>query len=407
LLVHLFFSVAKTIMTAASLVQPLYSILARFEGDSPQVVAPTSDKTKDALTWPNGARLDVELTKAASPYVSFSRWSSANVTLCVANKALRESITGSIEQAVEHVERIAVWVHHCAVLGQATPAAPWSAQPKAELFHAVLAPTVAPAQDQMQQLMAWMSQLRTEEKSNKSTAVPVTAMPPREFYELERTSDDPVYAAYKLGRAADGAMSMLSWSLRNAITKKIAWAIPDPHTLAYIVERAPRILEIGAGSGYWARRLHDLGADVTAIDDASDGHCQQVLGAFHPVTKAEGTAWLEAHRGEYDDHALFFCWPRSSVMMARCAGVDDKEVRASEDEDDTSVAATASPPPQIKLDPAWKGKWVFVIGEGGGGCTGALDSYMDAHEDEWEAFSLAIPCWWGIHDSLQAYRRRS
>jgi hypothetical protein len=206
-----------------------------------------------------------------------------------------------------------------------------------------------------------------------------------------------------------------SWTLRTALRKQVTWAIPDPHThtLAFIMKRAPRILEIGAGSGYWARRLSDLGAIVTAIDDVSDGSCQQTLDKFYPVTKAEGAAWLGTHRGQYDDHALFFCWPRSSAMMERCVGLLSAFKEGDKEKKNAAAAVEASSPkdvhetlPAITDGALWKGQWVFVIGEGEDGCTGSLDSYMVDHENEWEAYSHDIPCWWGVHDSLQAYRRR-
>jgi hypothetical protein len=162
----------------------------------------------------------------------------------------------------------------------------------------------------------------------------------------------------------------------------------------------------------------DLGADVTAIDNASDddrtgddddeGAAESVRNTFYPVIKAEGMAWLTQHRGEYDDHALFFCWPYSSTLMEQCVGGGGGASKQHTQSAAAAAAATAASTDDDSegVDAPWKGQWIFVIGEGEGGCTGSLDAYMEAREEEWESFWHEMPCWWGIHDSLRAFRRR-
>lgn len=58
---------------------------------------------------------------------------------------------------------------------------------------------------------------------------------------------------------------------KRVSTQRYAFAIPDDRAVSAIVRHAPKIVEVGAGTGYWARQLADAGADVVAYDHTPQG----------------------------------------------------------------------------------------------------------------------------------------
>lgn len=83
----------------------------------------------------------------------------------------------------------------------------------------------------------------------------------------------------------------------NALRTNFAWAIPTSAVLNRICDVGP-LIELGAGNGYWARLLRDLGADVVAYDLALPES---------PWTRVEkGDAGVLA---QHRDRTLFFSWP--------------------------------------------------------------------------------------------------
>ena len=65
--------------------------------------------------------------------------------------------------------------------------------------------------------------------------------------------------------------------------------------LAAILARDTRILELGAGSGFWARALRARGADVVALDPAPRGP-GVIAGSHHDAAS-------------YPGRSLLICWP--------------------------------------------------------------------------------------------------
>jgi hypothetical protein len=53
--------------------------------------------------------------------------------------------------------------------------------------------------------------------------------------------------------------------LGEPLCRKYSWAIPDERALNILGKFAP-LIEIGAGSGFWARLLRDRGFDILAFD---------------------------------------------------------------------------------------------------------------------------------------------
>ena len=60
--------------------------------------------------------------------------------------------------------------------------------------------------------------------------------------------------------------------LRDELVKKYAWAVPTEASIEAIAALGP-IVEVGAGTGYWAWLLRQVGATVEAYDVApGDNH---------------------------------------------------------------------------------------------------------------------------------------
>jgi len=174
---------------------------------------------------------------------------------------------------------------------------------------------------------------------------------------------------------------------RDELTTRYAWAIPDPASLAFIAEHANgRIVEIGAGTGYWAWQLSQLGVDVVAYDrnppDRGGNHWHSPRGADGNPSKQPMPVFFPVRRGgapqaaRHPDRTLLLCWPPYTSTVARRA------LRA------------------------YSGQRIIFIGEGWGGCT-ADDAFFRALERGWvEVVAHRLVQWSGIHDWATVYDRK-
>ena len=180
------------------------------------------------------------------------------------------------------------------------------------------------------------------------------------------------------------------WGIRRDLTRRYAWAIPTDRAIAAIADWSP-IIEIGAGTGYWANLIAsrhaplpivrravtlsgtiDLPRGVVVVTyDIRPGHNAWVdADCYHPVAIGN---WKMVRR--HQDHALMLCWP----PMSRLA---EKTLRA------------------------YRGNRLIYIGEPEGGCC-ATDRFFAEIAARWrEVQTIALPQWWGLHDALWFYERR-
>jgi hypothetical protein len=101
------------------------------------------------------------------------------------------------------------------------------------------------------------------------------------------------------------------------LARRYSYVFPDSHLLTALCELGP-LVEMGAGTGYWAFKLRSIGADIVAFDQAPpDGDRPN---RYHPrtptwteVLQADQTA-LPAH----SDRALFLCWPPLFSSLGDC-----------------------------------------------------------------------------------------
>jgi hypothetical protein len=166
------------------------------------------------------------------------------------------------------------------------------------------------------------------------------------------------------------------WKAREKFTILYSWAIPNESALEAIAELNQPIIEIGAGTGYWASLLSQMGVDIICFDEKPPG--ENVNNSYrHKVTYHDVMEGGPDKVKEYSNRALFLCWaPYDTSMAYDCLN-------------------------------NYSGDTVIFIGEGIGGCT-ADDSFFEKVNAEFEENQrIRIPQWDGIHDRLTIYRRKS
>lgn len=171
--------------------------------------------------------------------------------------------------------------------------------------------------------------------------------------------------------------------------EKYSWAIPDSASVAFVAEwLGPKAVEMGAGTGYWAWQLSQLGVDMLCYDlfppdqdtrnhyhsprvSHSGDFSYELREVYHPIQRG-GPSDLAQHR----ERTLFLCWPPYAEEMAfHCLNT-------------------------------YSGKRLVYIGESEGGCT-ADDAFFKVLHEEWNEVASHKPVQWdGIHDYIEVYERR-
>jgi hypothetical protein len=101
------------------------------------------------------------------------------------------------------------------------------------------------------------------------------------------------------------------------LARRYSYVFPDSHLLTALCELGP-LVEMGAGTGYWAFKLRSIGADIVAFDQAPpDGDRPN---RYHPRTPT----WTEVLQADqaalpaHYDRALFLCWPPLFSSLGEC-----------------------------------------------------------------------------------------
>ena len=170
--------------------------------------------------------------------------------------------------------------------------------------------------------------------------------------------------------------NMRSYERRHELVAKYSWAIPNQEAIDALVQHSP-IVELGAGTGYWASLVAAAGGEIVCFDNRTfpgkeEGvWLYQDQPSYYPV--AEGD---ESVLSAYPQHSLLLCWPNYHSSFASDA---------------------------LK---AFQGQTVLFIGENEGGCTGdqAFFDLLDAQFEFVE--SVNIPQYYGIRDGLMIFRRK-
>lgn len=160
---------------------------------------------------------------------------------------------------------------------------------------------------------------------------------------------------------------------RHGLVTTHSWAVPTKQAIDQIVKHSPAgVVEIGAGTGYWARLLRARGLFVQAYDEAPHDNAQ-AKGKWSPVEKGgpeKAALWPSL--------TLLLCWPPYNTPMA------------------------------FECLVAYKGDTLVYVGEGPGMATGdaAFHEELEDHWIELEDEYVSIPRWTGIRDGLFVYRRK-
>ncbi len=174
-------------------------------------------------------------------------------------------------------------------------------------------------------------------------------------------------------RPSDSSFSTLGHHCRTAIIPTFGFAVPDERAIRTIASLGP-VVEMGAGRGYWAWCLKQVGCDIIAYnEDVPPQWGEFALHdyLYHPVEV--GTPEILREHG---DRTLLLVWPPYDEPMASDCLRN------------------------------WTGKYVCYVGEGYGDCTGD-DTY---HETLDRCFTLVdhfpLSTWPGVHDSFFLYKRK-
>lgn len=161
------------------------------------------------------------------------------------------------------------------------------------------------------------------------------------------------------------------YSLRMALVRKFSWSVPDDFSLDLIASLKMPIVEIGAGTGYWGWIFRQMGIECHLYDKKP--------GVNHYVNHlwTEITTGDESCAANHPNSALFLCWPVYEDPMA------------------------------FNALSQYRGDTVIYVGEPASGCCGD-DNFFALLNEKFieESFDRKIS-YYGIHDRIVIYRRKS
>ncbi|TMB41280.1 MAG: hypothetical protein E6J53_10650 [Chloroflexi bacterium] len=186
--------------------------------------------------------------------------------------------------------------------------------------------------------------------------------------------------------------------IRSHLVRKYAFGVPDESALAAIARYAP-IVEIGAGTGYWARCLRERGVDVIAYDELGEqwrtwfrpsilqdleiSRGVRALVLQPDPTRSDPLVWTELVKGtpqvlaEHPERTLLLCWPDL------WSGFDEAALLEH------------------------RGKYVVLVGELGSRGPGS-EGFRRLLGQAWQPIEeVHVPRWLDSDDRLVVYQRRT
>lgn len=171
---------------------------------------------------------------------------------------------------------------------------------------------------------------------------------------------------------APGTMEM------NRILNVITYAIPTLPSLLAMVDTHNKIAEVGAGSGYIASLLAELGADVLCCDVDVEKHQGKLA---YKVEEMDGREFIRKHDG-FLDRALLICW---------------------------GYFKNGIPEQYEEMIQLFKGDYLYIIGEQRADlATFCLAMCEDEVQDQWERIGVYdLPAMedYMLYDQLVIYKR--
>jgi hypothetical protein len=101
------------------------------------------------------------------------------------------------------------------------------------------------------------------------------------------------------------------------LAQRYAYVVPASSVLDLLAELGP-LVEMGAGTGYWASKLRSAGVDVIAFDQAPVD--AERTNRYHPSARP----WADVSQGDqtiltrHADRGLFLCWPPLFSSLGDC-----------------------------------------------------------------------------------------
>lgn len=166
-----------------------------------------------------------------------------------------------------------------------------------------------------------------------------------------------------------------------------AYAVPSPMTLEWIKREVGnrKVIEIGAGRGYWANEMFKLGIKITAYDIKPP---DQSLNESFSTSSSQTSVWHKVHtssdQGEVFEDAkdcvLFLCWPPGWENDMASQALKKFEERG--------------------------GTRLIYIGEPKGGKT-ADSEFFSILSAKWRLYSVdqKFVSWWNLDDQAQTWIR--
>lgn len=166
--------------------------------------------------------------------------------------------------------------------------------------------------------------------------------------------------------------SFRNYEVRNTFINKFGFCILTDEIAKTVATYGP-LIEIGAGSGYWAHEIRCAGGDIIATDPGTGSYAGNG-GWKNPWIEIERIGGVEAVT-KYPERNLLTVWPDYSGAWA------------------------------YETLCAFKGSTVLYAGENRG-CTADDDfhDFLEKHFEEIEVIN--VPQFNGIHDYLGIWRRR-
>lgn len=182
--------------------------------------------------------------------------------------------------------------------------------------------------------------------------------------------------------------------LRRRCVEAWSWAVPNEPAV-HAIAGLGRVVEMGAGTGYWSRLLRQRGVDVVAYDRAPGVGCTWYRdGGLGPVQHTEVVRAEPEVLRAHADRALLLVWP----PLVTHENLDDPAFvsfgrRCLNAYGGTTVVYVGEPK-RVRADgnrPAWTGDDTF---------------FDDLHRDFEAVQWVSIPRWPGLYDALWVFRRR-
>uniref|UniRef100_A0A0G4GZP6 Uncharacterized protein n=1 Tax=Chromera velia CCMP2878 TaxID=1169474 RepID=A0A0G4GZP6_9ALVE len=178
--------------------------------------------------------------------------------------------------------------------------------------------------------------------------------------------------------------------LRGFFAELFAFSVPSPKVVDALAKQFPKIVEIGAGSGYWAAQLKNGGSRVAAYDDRSardpDGW-QMRHGRWFPVLHGSGdSVWMDDNLGRrLAGRSTRDEWNQGSGPGKRNSEAGTNSLRDSTGLEDSALLVCWPQGRRAPLD-TFPGKHLIVVGEPSapselaGEEEGLLNSLLDTTE---------------------------